>query len=88
MATLFAKTYVIPVIARVRTTCAGTQYVVETPEYLDVVTVNGTHIACTCGEANCPHIGTVLRRRAADAQQARDRALYEVTFNLSYGDAA
>lgn len=86
MATIFAKTYTIPTIAAVRTTVAGTQYTVETPEYTDIVTVNGSHIACTCHEVHCIHIGAVERRRAQVAARNGRRAEYCAAFDLSYGD--
>jgi hypothetical protein len=85
MATLIVKTYIIPTIVAVRTTCAGTQYTVETAEYTDAVKVNGAHITCTCGEKACSHIRFVQLRRAQDAAK---RATYTETFDLSYGDAA
>lgn len=88
MAVMFAKTYVIPTITRVRSTCIGTQYVLETPEYLDIVTVNGNKTTCTCGEANCSHIQAVNRRRVNETQEAAKREAYCSTFDLSYGDAA
>jgi hypothetical protein len=88
MATVIAKTYVIPVIAAVRLTCAGLQYVVETPEFIDVVTVQGAHIACTCHEANCEHIRIVTIRRAQDAAKDAQRASLEASFDLTYGDSA
>lgn len=86
MAMLLEKVYVIPTIASVRTTYKGDQYTVETPEYTDVVTVNGSHITCTCGESHCEHIRIVERRRAIEAVKAAVRAAYEALFDLSYGD--
>lgn len=76
MATVIAKIYPIPAIAHVRQTVVGTQYTVETPESIDIVTVNGTHTSCTYHEANCSHIRGVQLRRIA----------YETLFDLSYGD--
>jgi hypothetical protein len=84
MATLIAKTYIIPAIASVRLTCAGTQYTVVTPEYTDVVTVNGAHIACTCCSGHCNHIRVVELQRSRDAQADSQRAAYEATFDLNY----
>lgn len=84
MATVLAKTYVIPIITTVRLTCAGLQYTVETPEYVDIVTVNGIHTTCTCHEANCDHIRMVTIHRAQDAAKDARRAVYEATFDLSY----
>ncbi len=74
MATVLAKTYVIPVIKSVRSTCVGT---LETPEYIDVVTVKDASITCTCGESRCSHIRMVNIRRAQDAEKAAVRAAYE-----------
>lgn len=53
MAMLLEKVCVLPTIASVRTTCAGDQYTVLTPEFTDVVTVNGSHITCTCQSGYC-----------------------------------
>lgn len=86
MATLVAKTYTLPIITGHRATCAGEQYTVQTPGYLDIVTVAGTHIACTCSEAHCDHTRAVLRQRAREASADARRAVYEATFDLSYGD--
>lgn len=86
MATVLAKTYVIPVIKSVRSTCVGMQYTLETPEYIDVVTVKDASITCTCGESRCSHIHMVNIRRAQDAEKAAARAAYEALFDLSYGD--
>ncbi|MGH2480636.1 MAG: hypothetical protein ACRDHW_13360 [Ktedonobacteraceae bacterium] len=88
MATIFAKTYTIPTIAAVRATCKGEQYTVQTPEYIDIVTVNGSQVTCTCGECSCSHIQAVTRRRAVEQAQDTRRAAYAATFDLSYGDAA
>jgi hypothetical protein len=88
MATMIAKTYVIPTIAAVRLTCTGLQYTVETPEFIDVVTVNGSHITCTCHESNCSHIRMVNIRRAQDAAKNAARTAYDASFDLSYGDNA
>lgn len=86
MATLLAKTHTIPVIVAMRTTIAGDQYTIETSEYMDIVTVTGTHITCTCHNAHCSHIQAVEHRRAADRAQAMTRAAYHLLFDLSYGD--
>ena len=86
MAMLLEKVYVIPTIESVRTTYKGDQYTVLTPEYVDIVTVNGSHITCTCGESHCEHIRTVERRRAIEAEQAATRAAYCAIFDLSYGN--
>lgn len=86
MTTLLAKTHIIPIIAAMRTTVAGDQYTVETPEYVDIVTVTDTHITCTCHDAHCSHIQAVERRRAADMVQATIRSAYHLLFDLSYGD--
>ncbi len=85
MAVIFEKVYTIPTIARVRSTVAGTQYTVETREYTDVVTVNGSRTTCTCHEVHCSHISTVERRRTQDAARNARRAAYEAAFDLSYG---
>lgn len=82
MATLLAKTYAIPTITAVRSTCLGTQYTVETPEFIDTVTVNGEHITCTCGKARCSHSSAVTRRRGLENQQATNRSAYCSTFEI------
>lgn len=82
MTTMIAKTYVIPTITAVRTTVAGTQYTVETPEYIDVVTVNGAQTTCTCHEVNCSHIRIVNIRRSQDAAKDVRRDAYSETFNI------
>ncbi len=86
MAMLLEKVYVIPTIASMRTTYKGDQYTVLTPEYTDIVTINGTRVTCTCGENHCEHIHTVAHRRAQNAAKAAARAAYESLFDLSYGD--
>lgn len=86
MTTVLVKTHTVPVIAAVRLTCSGDQYTVETPEYVDIVTVTGSQIACTCHEANCDHVRTVNRRRAQDAARDARRIAYEELFDLGYGD--
>jgi hypothetical protein len=86
MAVVLEKVYVIPTIESVRTTVAGTQYTVLTPEYTDIVTVNGSHITCTCHEGHRDHIRTVERRRMVEAAKAAHRAAYTELFDLSYGD--
>lgn len=88
MATVIAKAYIIPIITTVRLTAAGLQYTVETPDYIDVVTVNVDRTTCTCHEANCSHIRMVNIRRAQDAEKDARRDAYEATFDLSYGDVA
>lgn len=85
---LVAKTYTIPVIASQRSTCIGTQYVVETPEYLDIVTVNGAHTSCTCQNGHCEHIRAVERQRSQEAARDAQRAVYTATFDLGYGEVA
>lgn len=87
MATIFAKIYIIPTIAAVRSTGAGEQYIVEPLDFIDVVTVSGNQITCTCHEANCSQIQTVSRRSIDAANDAR-RATYASIFDLSYSDAA
>jgi hypothetical protein len=82
MATLIAKAGIAPTIERVRTTCAGTQYMVATPQYLDVVTVNGGHITCTCDQFACPHIQVVQTRRAQAAVFNSRREVYVVFFGI------
>jgi hypothetical protein len=86
MAMLLEKVYVIPTIESARTTYKGDQYTVLTPEYSDIVTVNGSHITCTSGESSCEHIRTVERHRTQNAQAAARRAAYCAMFDLSYGE--
>lgn len=83
MATMIAKAYTIPTIARIRATCIGTQYVIETSDYLDIVTVNDKgQIDCTCHQVNCSHIKVVERRRACDRERDNLRNLHNALFNL------
>ncbi len=54
----------LPLLQTSRLTSAGMQYTVKTPDYLDVVTVVGEQITCTCGEPICIHIQAVQRQQA------------------------
>lgn len=77
------KTYVIPVITAVRPTCIGMQYTLETPEYIDVVTVADASISCTCGEGqHCPHIQVVHRQVMRDTEKNTRRSLHTSLFGL------
>lgn len=83
MAIVLEKAYVIPVITSTRATCIGMQYTLETPEYIDVVTVADASISCTCGEGqHCPHIQAVRRQVMRDTEKNTRRSLHNVLFNL------
>lgn len=88
MATLLAKTYIIPEVIAHRTNFQGDIYTVLTPEYLDTVIVKGETTSCTCHKASCSHVQAVRRHRAAQANADAHRAAYSATFDLSYGDIA
>jgi hypothetical protein len=86
MATLIAKAPSIPLIQARRLTCLGMQYTVATPDFLDVVTANGEHLTCTCGEFACIHIQVVQHQRTHDAIISARRNRYTALFDLSYID--
>lgn len=78
MATLLA----LPTITRVRPTYVGMQYTIMTPGYLDIVTVNGSSITCTCRQYHCSHIQVVEQKRAEDKAANARRDLHNALFNL------
>lgn len=84
--TLLAKVYAPIKIVSSRLTCLGFQFTVETPKFVDVVTVDGESITCTCGSSTCEHIAEVKRELARFAVADENRARYEAAFDLSYGD--
>lgn len=87
MATIFAKSYAIPVVTGHRTNFQGDIYTVSTPSYLDTVIVtDDCEAICTCHEHNCSHIQSVRRHRAIQAKADACRADYAASFDLSYGD--
>lgn len=76
MAVVLEKVYVIPVIVSHRTNFQGDIYTLETPEYTDVVIVDGNQARCTCQGQRCEHIAAVIRRRAQDAAKTARRVAY------------
>jgi hypothetical protein len=72
MAMLLETVCVLPTIASVCTTYAGDPYTVLTPEYTDIVTVNGSYITCTCQSGHC----------AQSAQAAAHQAISPSGFAL------
>lgn len=86
MATFIAKMDVLLLITAVCTSYKGTHSTVETPEFIDIVTVSGSSIHCTCKQADCEHIRFVERRCIQDAMQSARRSAYTELFDLSYGD--
>lgn len=76
MAVILEKTYVLPEIVSHRSTCLGEQYTVVTPEFTDVVTVNGDKHTCTCGSSSCEHILVVKRQRTRNALANAKREAY------------
>lgn len=82
MAMLLTKAYAIPTIKSVRSTCIGEQYTVVTPEFTDIVTVNGERATCTCHAANCEHVSVVTRQRTFQAAQDALRTAYYYSFEV------
>ncbi len=67
-----------------RLTCVGMQYTVADPAFVQVVTVNGEQITCTCGSPVCAHIQAVRERQARKAEADARRDAYCALFDLGY----
>lgn len=84
MPSSIAKAPFLPLLKTSRLTSMGMQYTVMTAEYVDVVTANGEHLTCTCGEPTCIHIQAVQHQQAHDAQANACRNAYCALFDLGY----
>ncbi len=80
---LFSREQVLAIQAS-RLTCIGMQYTIADSAAVQVVTVNGAQITCTCGLFVCAHIQAVHEQQARNAEADARRDAYCTLFDLGY----